>query len=738
MKQIYLLTFFIGISTFGQETWNDFTGKEKAFLYHQARRVEILNAELFPLFDYLDSIPFINDTLKDYGYVEKQIVLDGSLLQLHTEEMSRKSVGLVMDLAVRYALWELDQVLQYRNSTADADKPFLVKLKTFEKYVIEASPQSALRMIGNGDYELLKKIDQYYSASLTVSDKLAAILNSGYSQLDQMLIINAVMAAEEKYVGIRAQEIFVQLGGRNLESSGYLSAVGDGSNWAEIVGGFNTPYTIGLPDEKGLFRFMIKEEEDKEHNRTNLVVSAVEHKDLVTDSEKETVIHIDIFGYHPERQTTIAIQKGGNSYVLYGKNDQRLVSPDSTYGEGTTYWRLMYNLEHFYIDKLKEDLYGKRGYEYQIDLYEKKIETTKIQIKATEYRLDKLRHTPEGKPKIKKKKHKKKNLGMSDQDGKGHPTSALSKLDKKKNIEQNRLIQLNNQLTGQKTILAQLKEDMEKAYENLVKYEAKLDYMRKNIGYIIMEYKVDHDFYRFKDGATFNYRTQDFTFAPTGKEEAYQLYHISFGKEVFDDKIDENFARIHISKSPSKGVFALQRKVGFEQNLILTPSDSVQIMELFRHLATAKSETGLTLVAGGIKTEGQRELARDSEQRPIGFNSDAAKDARLIHYFAQLKASMEITITGYSDAMIRSDFTSYNAAYLKLKSKYPELNEVDFYTGMMAKKAANDWISLLKSLVPKWVKDTKEQKMILSQLKKLKVGKISFLNGSFESLVPDL
>ncbi|MCC7454996.1 MAG: hypothetical protein IT222_12575, partial [Crocinitomix sp.] len=546
---------------FSQTSWNDLSGRERAFLFHQARRVDILKPELFHLFEYTDSIPFINDTLPDYTYVEKQIVASPDLLVLHKDEFARKSIGVVNDLCVRFAIWELDQMLQFRNSTAEEDKPLLEKLKRFEKLVLEEAPPAAIKTLSNGSYELSKLIQNYYAPSLTVSDKLAAIVNSGFSQIDQMLIIQAIMTAQQNYVAERAIEIYRILGGVETDYKTYLSAVGDGANWADVVGGFNTPYTIGLPDEKGLFNFELHDVLDKEKNRTNIVVKQVTQKLFSTASDKQTVVHLDVFGYHPERQTTVVIQKGGNSYVLYGKNEHRLVSPDSTYGEGVTYWRLMYNLEHFYIANLKEDLYGKRGYEYQIDLYEKKIEKTLYKIKVTEHKLDILRHTPEGKPKIKKKKIKKKNLGLSDQAGQGHPTSAMSKLDKKKNIQQNILVQLEGDLSSQKATLKKLKEDMEKAYDNLVICETKLDLMKKNMGYIIMEFEQENHLYTFKDGATFNYLTQDFTFPAGGREESLQVFHIAFGKEVFDEKADENFVQINVSSSKKTDQYVFKHVV---------------------------------------------------------------------------------------------------------------------------------------------------------------------------------
>ena len=738
MKQLYVLLLFFSISSISQESWGDFTGKEKAFLYHQARRVEILKPELFHLFEFTDSIPYINDTLPDFGYVEKQIVQDPSLLKLHSDQINRKSDGMISDLCVRYALWELDQILQYRNSTADEDKHLKEKLKVFEKYVLEKVPQSAIRTLNNGDYVLIKTIQGYYAPSLTVSDKMAAIVNAGYSQIDQMLILNAIMGAQEKYVHMRSLEILEALGGKLKSSVDYFSAIGDGSNWADITGGFNTPYTIGLPDEKGLFSFIIEEVFDEEKEKNNLSVKSIERKQHTTSSNFETVVHIDIFGYHPERQTTIAIQKGGNSYVLYGKNEHRLVSPDSSYGEGTTYWRLMYNLEHYYIARIKEDLYGKRGYEYQIDLTEKNIEKTKIQIKETEYKLDVLRHTPEGKPKIKKKKNKKKNLGMSAQDGAGHPTSALSKLDKKKNIQQNRLIQLNGLLDGQKRLLNQLKEDMENAYINLVKWETKLDLMKKNIGYIMMEYEVDNHLYTFKDGATFNYLTQDFTFPVDRSEEVFQVYHISFGEKVFDEKIDENFAHLHVSQKVKNEKFLLNRVVRDGSNRLISQSDSIQIMEIFHHLSKKDISAEINVIAGGVLGQNENSFFRDSTQRIQPYDKPSKSNNGLILYKGDLTSQVNLSVTAYDDPMIPENFEIYRSSYEKAKLSNSELNEVDYYCGVRAKRSAEIWIALLKELAQKWVHEPADRKVVLSKLKKLKPKSVNFLDSSFLVKVPKI
>lgn len=721
MKYILLFINFSVLTVFSQSSIDDLTGKEKAFLYHQTRKVSVLKQELFHLFEFTDSIPYITDTLPDYSYIEKEIVKNPDLLKIHQSQMERKADGLVYDLATRFALWELDQVLHYRNSTAKEDAHLKEDLKVFEAFVREEAPQSVIRMLTNGEYTLAKTVQGYYTPSLTVADKLASILNAGYSQLDQMLIINAIMYAQEKYVSERAQEVYKLLTNQEFSSSVLLSGVGDGGNWAEITGGFSTPYSVGLPDEIGLFRFEVDKVFNEERELDELKVKVVKSYSFTKDPIKETVVHIYVMGYHPERQTTIAIQSGSKSYVLYGKNDHRRVSPDSTYGEGTTYWRLMNRLEHFYIANLKEDLYGKRGYEYQIDLFEKKIESTKLKIKKTEYRLDELRHTPEGKPKIKKKKMKKKDLGRSDQDGGGHPTSKLSKLDKKKNIEQNRLVQLNSQLEAQKSILRQLIEDMEKAYETLVKYETKLDYMKKTMGYEIMAFEQEGSIYLFEDGAYFDYRTQDFVFPPDQSNSNFLINHISFGKELFTDQIDENFTHLSISKRNTDAVYVLEKTIESSSDRKLSVSDSIQIMEFFDDLLIKKNIINFNVIAGGIGAKGDNGYERDID--PAYASSD--ENAHPIYvYRIERHVDLDVSLSVYTGNKIPAAFSAYQSDFMKMKQKYPELKEMDFYSAILAKAEVEKWLQVLEECANTWIKSAADRKIILKKLKKLKAKSI--------------
>lgn len=738
MKHLYLL-FLLCCATFasGQESWDDFSGEERAFFYHFSRKTEILKPELFHLFEFTDSIPYINDTLPDYKYVEKQILRDSTKLILHRDQMSRKSCGLVSDLATRFAIWELDKVLQFRNSTAEMHKPLLPKLKKFEHYVLENIPQTAVSTLSDGSYSLKKGVEGYYSPSQSLSDKMAAIKNSAYVQIDQMLVLNAIMQAMEKYVLIRSKEIYLILGGSGEDYRNYLSAAGDGSDYSSLEGSLTSPYTAILPDEKGLFRFHIEERVNKETDKKYLGVKEIRVEEFMTRRDLSTVIHFDVYGYHPERQTTIAIQKGGSSYILYGKNDHRLVSPDSTYGEGTTYWRLMWELREVHIAELREALYGKRGYEYWIEEYEKRIDKTLLRIKKTEYKLDQLRHKPSPPPKIKKKKIKKKDLGKSDQDGTGHPTGALTKLDKKKNVEQNRLVRLNTLLENQKNTLAKLKKEMEEAYFRLVEYETLLDKMEKNLGYLMMDFEQEGDVYTFADGATFNYATQDFVFPPNGNAEVFHIYHISFGKTVFASAIDENFLHLHLSSFDARDKYVHEKIIRDDGPMsTISKSDSIQIMEFFMALKDKDQEVEIKAVAGGIIGESNGRIFRDSTMSPAPYDEEKKTNNGLLKYRITRAETITMEISCYEDAMIPFGVMDYQKDFVKLKNKYPELNEVDFWTGFRAKSTAYAWIGHLKQLALQWIKDDEWKSIVIQKLDGLKVKKVYFANGRIQAKVP--
>lgn len=725
---IVIIAFFLAFLSYSQSSWSELNGKQRAFFYNVSRNVKNLKPEFLHLFEFTDSIPMINDTLPDYAYVEKKIVEDSTKLVLHQTEFSRKNNGLLADLATHYAIWELDLVLQFRQSEKAKFRYLKPKLKQFEKYIIESAPQAAIKSLSNGNYELATSISRYYAPNLSISEKIASIKNSGFSENDQLLIIRSIYTAQEKYVLNRSLEIFKLLGGQIDKYINYLIAAGDGENYSDLENVFRSKYSRALPDPKSLFHFDTELKKDKTTKKPVLNVLNNPTKKLLTHPLFPTQIHVDVWSYHPERQTTIVIQKGGNSYILYGNNkkeENRLVSPDSSYEEGSTYWRLLYELENIHIADLNEKIYGKRGYDYWIAEYEERIEVTRMKIKITEKNLNAIRYTPAStnKPKIKKKKIKKKDLGKSDQAGQGHPTQKPTGTAKKKQQLQNRLVALNTQLENELRTLKELKIEKEEAFDILAGYKTLLDQMKKNVGHTFVEYKKDKQGnYIFDDGSTFNYFTQDFIFYPNGKTDNFEIITLAFGEKVFSKKIEDVFVHLNITYPHPQNKYTLFKAVnGKDANNQITVSDSIQIMELFWALGKTNKKLKLSAIGGGIIGGASPHYCRDSLQHPIQYNKDTPQSKSVYIYRVDINNTINAKITTFRNNMIPYNFNEkYGKYYLKAKLKHPQLNEIDFYTVILSKKRMDVWFEQLNNLALSWLKDTDYQTKVLSKLKSAK------------------
>lgn len=746
MKILLLLfTFFLSILSFSQNSWDELSGKQRAFFYNVSRNIENLKPELLHLFEFTDSIPYINDSLPDYAYVEKKIVEDSTKLILHSSEFKRKNNGLIADLATHYAIWELDLILQFRKSSKPKFQYLKPKLKLFEKYIIETAPQAAIKTLSNGNYELSTSVSRYYAPNLSIKEKIAAIKNSGFSDNDQLLIIRSIYTAQEKYILNRSLEIFNLLGGTVDKYINYLIAAGDGENYSELENVFRSKFSRALPDPKALFNFDTKLVKNEKTKQQELETSSNPIKKLITHPVFPTQIHVDVWSFHPERQTTIVIQKGGNSYILYGDNEDpenRYVSPDSTYGEGSTYWRLIYELEHIHIADLKEKIYGKRGYDYWIAEYEERIDVTRLKIKITEKDLNEIRYEPSStqNPKIKKKKIKKKDLGKSDQAGQGHPTQKPTGTAKKKQKLQNRLIALNTQLENEMRTLKELKIEKEEAFDILASYETLLDKMMKNVGHSYVEYEKDKQGnYTFDDGSTFNYFNQDFMFKPNGKTENFEIITLAFGEKVFSKTNEEVFVHLNINYPNLEHKYTLLKEYASNEiNNNITISDSIQIMELFWALGHTNKKLNLNAIGGGIIGGTSPDYFRDSLNHPVPYKKDENKTGSIYVYRVDISNQINAKVTNFRHNMIPFDFNAkYGKYYVKAKAKTPQLNEIDFYTVILAKKRMDIWLEQLNNLANSWLINTDYQSKVISKLNSAKNNYYySLLSNSTKIKIP--
>jgi hypothetical protein len=287
-------------------------------------------------------------------------------------------------------------------------------------------------------------------------------------------------------------------------------------------------------------------------------------------------------------------------------------------------------------------------------------------------------------------------------------------------------------------MLAKLKKEMEEAYILLVRYQALYDRMQKNLGYVFMSYEQDGDVYTFSDGAIFNYATQDFIFPDGSREDVFQVFHIAFGEKVLSTKIEESFVHMHYSQRDLKTNYTLRRVVEDKNTQSeFTKGDSIQLMEIFRVALDKDLKIHLIAEAGGIVEEKEGMYYRDSTKNPTENKTDGFENSGLTVYRADKGSNLQLRITVWGEQMIPYAFTNYQAQFGKFKAKYPDLNEVDFYTGIKAKQKATQWIDHLKKLVPLWFKKTEDQAKLLKALSAAKVGTVWFKGGQIKTKVPE-
>lgn len=711
MIKFLLLIVLISISynVFSQNNWTDFSGKQKAFFYQLTRKIETLEPEVFHLFEFTDSIPYVNDTLPDFPYVEAEIENDSSKLICHHTEFARKNRGLLMDIGTHYGTWELGLILQFKNSEKPQFqylKPLLVK---FEKLVLENVPSASAKMWTDGSYTLSPKIASYYSPNLNITEKIAALKNSSYNDDEKLTLLNAIYEAQGQYITKRAIEIVTILTGENITSKNYLLAAGDGKNWNDLESVIRTKYNRPLPDPKAFFAYDLESKRIGDTDERILGVKQNSVLKMNTNAQKNTNLHVDVWGYHPERQTTLIVQKGGNSYVLYGNNDNRYLSPDSAFGDGSTYASLIDELENVWIADLKERIYGKRGFDYLIALYEKKIVKTRLNIKKTEEKLDKLRYKPEGPPKMKKKKksrkQRKKGQSVSYQDNQGTPRGQLSGNAKKKQIEQFNLVGYEGQLQTELSTLKQLKIDKEEAFDLLARYEAKLDVMKKSYGYNLMTFSKDKNgFYTFIDGTIFNSKTQDLTFMPNGEGDYFEVILVSFGKNVMDKNYEEVFVHLNLNNTNKTEVYTLRHKSKTPHKMTnYTATDSIQIQEFFTALAEKSKSIVLNAETNFVSTQ------TDSVFRNI------------VESLVQVDASITIQLFAEHNQFQPKN---PNASLTKMQGKNSGIALNKLAAAADAKQYLEAWKIALAGHAESWITDAKTKKTVLKRLKKIKMSSV--------------
>lgn len=677
----YLL--FQGYFLLNAQGMSHLTAEEKAYLFHIVRKSPILENNMGRYFEYKG--PMIRFPNKEINYdsLETIIINQPEVLFIRTSEIAKSPKGLLAEAANKMALWELNKVLLAKRLGEKELANYQTKYAIFENLLIASLPQKAFRN-DNGIAVPHPKIDNLLNPSLSFDDKKAMIGTFNFLELeDQLATLNAINSSVNKYVEKRTEEIFRALGGEAQLFANVLVAAGDGSNTSGLLeerekdekGRWNK----GLPKAVGLFPYQIVIKPADKKIKAQLEPLRFTSNDFKTAGENRiTNLHMDVWGYNAEKQTTVVIEKNGLTYHLFGSGETRFLSPDSAFSKGSTFQSIINDLKNNKIAKLDEMIYGKRGFDYWIEYNEKKKKELILEIERNEKEISDMRYKP-----ITTSKKSKVIL-----DNKVVDKTKSGK--KTRKAKQDLLVQQYNQLDVLKKKIADLKKDKAEAIDLQALYQRKLDHYSDVFGRNWATFTEKDGLYTFQDSSTFDILTQEFQFPAKDIQEEFEVRLIAIPYSSISNEADEVMLHIHLADA--KPNYDARLQIQLEDvfasdkweipGKLLQPSDSVAVRQFFEALTNKK--TPFTVIARGqgvgkwndVKTIKDRQAVElksypgdNAEEKQRSRQDSTFSRLRKSEVFINLDRKILLEVNSYTDPVM-SNLNVTNTTLLELMKKY--------------------------------------------------------------------
>ena len=711
MKQCY---FFILSCLFIQLARSqgsiELTAEERAYLFHIVKKSPILDQNIGRYFEYKGpDIRFMNKEI-NYDSIEDIIINNPEQLFIRTSEIAKSPKGIIAEAANKMALWELNKVLMAaRQSDKDLER-YQTEYDAFEAILLPKLPPSAFKSNG-GEAKPHKKLLNVLNPGLSFEDKAGMLASFNFLTVeDQLVTMEALNSSINEYVEKRSYEIFTALGGQANQYENILVAAGDGSETSGLLNerekDENGRWNKGLPKAVGFFPYQVRMIEPEKRKKTALEALRFATIDLTTAGEnKLTQLHFDVWGYNGEKQTTVVVERNGISYHFFGSGETRFLTPDSAFGGGTTFQSVINDLRVNKIGKLNEKIYGKRGFDYQIEYNKKKKDETEIKIQKTEHNYSDMHKstitTSPKAPRSVKKAKRKANSGTG-----GDPPYYQPKTDsdkKAKKREENDIVSLYGQYDMYKKRIADLEKEKQEAVDQLAIYQRRLDLFNEMIGHNWATYTVKDGFYTFQDSTTFDSYTQEFTFRADTLKTGFEVRLLSIPYSSLSNEADE--VMLHVNMIDAKPGFDARLQLdlvdAFKPNSwtldtpIFTNADSVAVRQLFEGLLNKK--TPLTAVSRGQGIgawNGQRTVKAADRTEMSAYPGSTAEEqeaARFSEEFVRLRSS-EVNVT-----INRGIFIEVNTFTDPVKTNLKSGNEAIQNTINRYQLSGNDYLSALRT-----------------------------------------
>lgn len=659
MRNYILLIFLLPTIIFAQSK-KELTNEERAYLFHTVKNSPILNNHFGKYFEYKGpQILFPNKEI-DYDSLETFITTFPDSLIIYSQEIAKSPKGLVIEAANKMAMWELNRILMAKRGTPTELEPYKTDYEEFASILVKNLPPAALQKENN---KLIphEKLDNVLNPQMGFDDK--TIMLGSYHFLtpnDQLVTIDAISKSINQYVEKRTKEIYSALTGDFQNFENVLIGAGDGtvssSTFEDRESSEKSKWVNGLPKTMGLIPFQAKYSQANGSISAKIDPLVVSVNDFNTVGDNKTTnLHLDVWGYNPEKQVTVIIEKNGLCYPLFNSGKTRFLSPDSSFLYGGTYKQRMDELEFKKIKDLNDMIYGKRGFDYWIAYNMKKKDQTELIIVKLEKKYSDFGYSSVG---VSKKKTKKAKRSVKDPSKlENYSLSDHNQADERSQTQSD-IVKYHEIFDEYKRKIKELEKQKKQALELLALYQRRLDDYKQAFGNHWAKYKKKDGVYIFEDSTIFNVITQDFQFPAKGMSEQFEVRILSIPEECLSNNYDEVMMHINLVDQIKyyDAKLHIQLKDRFNTNSwkldeqLLQQNDSVAVSEFLHELISKK----LIIQANGNgigKWNGSRvvkDIAPLKESKSISLDSNY-RDLRFAEIIVALNKKIEITANSFTD-----------------------------------------------------------------------------------------
>ncbi|MEY3049332.1 MAG: hypothetical protein RL365_1370 [Bacteroidota bacterium] len=595
------------------------TPEIQAYLFHIVRKSPILENNVGLAFEYSGPLVKLPDNSINYDSIDKILTVSPNLLIIRTDILARSPKGILIEACNKTAIYEIcRQIQKYSDGEPISSLPLLDRYFTL---FFDQLPNELKR--GKLYEQLLNPLESpILLTNFSFNERLFNLQIKGFTKgSDNKLIIDAQGKAINQAIEERTRSLFQLLGGNSNLFKSMLLAAGDGSYTEGMLqerdkdenGSFNK----GLPRAIGLFPYEVDVEKDKKTLRTKRITS----KELWTiGNQKQTQVHFDVWGYNSTNQTTVIVEKGGRQYPLFGSQTTRFLTPDSTFSKGSTFMKVLNDLNDVTYKELKEALIGKNGLNEQIIKAQEQLGEIETIINQKEGDLGEL-YKEDYRTKNRAKRKELKQRKYDDPSLALKPKTKARK--KAKNKHQSDLVEL---YAGYDETLS-LVESLITERDELAKEFNHRDKIYKRyvqlLGEHWMPFTEVNGLYTFEDGTTFDIFTQDLTFPPTDSSELVEVRLLSIPEDYEGESSDE--IMMHLSMVDVRPFFDADFEINFEdvfesdaykfEGRIFTDKDTSFFKKLFESYSKNPLPIELTLDGMGIGMWKDSAIVRDPEQQ---------------------------------------------------------------------------------------------------------------------------